>query len=139
MRQRSRLSKTLSRPRMARLCFTALVTRIIIEASLRLLGRLKPCWKGPYAAAAAAAKLIDLRVHKGVHPRLGALDVLPFVPVRGATLEDCITLAHRAGERIWRELSVPVYLYEAAARQPIRQRLENVRRGEFERSAKPLW
>jgi glutamate formiminotransferase len=88
--------------------------------------------EGAVRAAAAAAKLIDLRVHKGVHPRLGALDVLPFVPVRGATLEDCITLAHRAGERIWRELSVPVYLYEAAARQPTRQRLENVRRGEFE-------
>ncbi|MGH9693702.1 MAG: glutamate formimidoyltransferase, partial [Bryobacteraceae bacterium] len=81
---------------------------------------------------AAAAKLIDLRVHKGVHPRLGALDVLPFVPVHGATLEDCIALAHRAGERIWRELSIPVYFYEAAARQPARQRLENVRRGQFE-------
>ena len=88
--------------------------------------------EGAVRAAAAAAKLIDLRVHKGVHPRLGALDVLPFVPVRGATLEDCIALAHRAGERIWRQLSVPVYFYEAAARQPTRQRLENVRRGEFE-------
>ena len=82
--------------------------------------------------AAAAAKLIDLRVHKGVHPRLGALDVLPFVPVRGATIEDCIAIAHRAGERIWRELAIPVYFYEAAAQQPLRQRLENVRRGEFE-------
>jgi glutamate formiminotransferase/glutamate formiminotransferase/formiminotetrahydrofolate cyclodeaminase len=88
--------------------------------------------EGAVRAAAAAAKLIDLRTHKGVHPRLGALDVLPFVPVRGATLDDCIALAHRAGERIWRELSIPVYLYEAAARQPARQRLENVRRGEFE-------
>jgi len=88
--------------------------------------------EGAVRAAAAAAKLIDLRVHKGVHPRLGALDVLPFVPVRGATLEDCIALAHRAGERIWRQLSVPVYFYEAAARQPTRQRLENVRHGEFE-------
>ncbi len=82
--------------------------------------------------AAAAAKLIDLRVHKGVHPRLGALDVLPFVPGRGATIEDCIAIAHRAGERIWRELAIPVYFYEAAAQQPLRQRLENVRRGEFE-------
>lgn len=88
--------------------------------------------EGAVRAAAAAAELIDLRVHKGVHPRLGALDVLPFVPVRGATLEDCIALAHRAGERIWRQLSVPVYFYEAAARQPTRQRLENVRHGEFE-------
>jgi glutamate formiminotransferase len=81
---------------------------------------------------AAAAKLIDLRAHKGVHPRLGALDVLPFVPVRGTTLEDCIALAHRAGERFWRELSIPVYFYEAAARRPARQRLEDVRRGQFE-------
>jgi glutamate formiminotransferase len=82
---------------------------------------------------AAAAKLIDLRAHKGVHPRLGALDVLPFVPVRGVTLDDCVALAYRAGERIWRESSIPVYFYEAAARTPDRQRLENVRRGQFEK------
>lgn len=92
--------------------------------------------EGAVRGTAAAAKLIDLRIHKGVHPRLGALDVLPFVPVRGITLEDCVGLAHRAGERIWQELSVPVYFYEAAARQPSRQRLENVRRGQFEEIGK---
>jgi glutamate formiminotransferase len=83
--------------------------------------------------AARAADLIDLRQHAGVHPRIGALDVLPFVPVRGVTLEDCIHLAHRAGARIAREVGVPVYFYESAARRPDRVNLEDVRRGGFER------
>lgn len=82
--------------------------------------------------AARAAELIDLRHHAGVHPRIGALDVLPFVPVRGVTLEDCIHLAHAAGERIAREVGVPVYFYESAARRPDRVNLEDVRRGGFE-------
>jgi glutamate formiminotransferase len=85
------------------------------------------------AAAAKAIELIDLNRHRGVHPRLGALDVLPFVPLRDATLRDCIHLAHRAGQRIWDELGLPVYFYEAAATRPDRVKLENVRRGEFER------
>jgi glutamate formiminotransferase len=83
-------------------------------------------------AAAVAVELIDLRLQTGVHPRLGALDVLPFVPLEGSTLAECVDLAHRAGERIWRELGVPVYFYEAAAKLPVRQRLEDVRRGQFE-------
>jgi glutamate formiminotransferase/formiminotetrahydrofolate cyclodeaminase len=83
-------------------------------------------------AAARAAELIDLRQHAGVHPRVGALDVLPFVPVRGVTLEDCIHVAHAAGERIAREVGVPVYFYESAARRPDRVNLEDVRRGGFE-------
>lgn len=82
--------------------------------------------------AARAAELIDLRQHAGVHPRIGALDVLPFVPVRGVTLEDCIHLAHAAGARIAREVGVPVYFYESAARRPDRVNLEDVRRGGFE-------
>jgi glutamate formiminotransferase/formiminotetrahydrofolate cyclodeaminase len=82
--------------------------------------------------AARAAELIDLRRHAGVHPRVGALDVLPFVPVRGVTLDDCIHLAHAAGERIARETGVPVYFYESAARRPDRVNLEDVRRGGFE-------
>jgi glutamate formiminotransferase/formiminotetrahydrofolate cyclodeaminase len=82
--------------------------------------------------AARAAELIDLRQHVGVHPRVGALDVLPFVPVRGVTLEDCIHLAHAAGARIARETGVPVYFYESAARKPDRVNLEDVRRGGFE-------
>jgi glutamate formiminotransferase/glutamate formiminotransferase/formiminotetrahydrofolate cyclodeaminase len=67
-----------------------------------------------------------------VHPRLGALDVLPFVPLAGSTLEDCVELAHRVGERIWQELQIPVYFYEAAAKRADRKQLEEVRRGEFE-------
>jgi glutamate formiminotransferase/formiminotetrahydrofolate cyclodeaminase len=83
-------------------------------------------------AAAAAAALIDLRAHAGVHPRVGALDVLPFVPVRGVTLADCVRLAHEAGARIAAEVGVPVYFYEAAALRPERVNLEDVRRGGFE-------
>lgn len=81
---------------------------------------------------ALAAELIDLRQHKGEHPRLGATDVLPFVPVRGVTMEDCIGLAHAAGERIAHELGIPVYFYERAARRPDRVNLEDVRRGGYE-------
>jgi len=80
-----------------------------------------------------AAELIDLRKHTGEHPRLGATDVVPFVPVRGVTLEECVALAHAAGERIAREVHIPVYFYESAARQTDRVNLEDVRRGGFER------
>jgi glutamate formiminotransferase len=90
----------------------------VVEAALR--------------ATAVARDLIDLNQQRGVHPRLGALDVLPFVPLEGATLDDCIVLAHQAGERIWHELGIPVYYYQAAARRPERARLEDVRRGQFE-------
>jgi glutamate formiminotransferase len=83
-------------------------------------------------AVATAAELIDLRSHKGEHPRIGATDVLPFVPVSGVTIEDCIALAHEAGQRIWNELSIPVFFYERAALRPDRVRLENVRGKGFE-------
>lgn len=83
-------------------------------------------------AVATAAQLIDLRTHAGVHPRIGATDVLPFVPVSGVTIDQCIALAHAAGERIWQELSIPVYFYERAALHPDRRRLENVRGKGFE-------
>ncbi len=85
-----------------------------------------------FELARKAVELIDLNVHQGVHPRAGALDVLPFVPLEGSTIEDCIRLAHAVGERIWHELKVPVYFYEAAALRPGRKRLEEVRRGGFE-------
>jgi glutamate formiminotransferase len=99
------------------------------------------------AAAVALARVtrdrIDLRVHRGAHPRIGALDVLPFVPLTGATLEDAVVLAHRAAARIWRELGVPSVLYGAAASAPHRTLLADVRRGEFERLAErardPRW
>ena len=80
-----------------------------------------------------AVECIDLNHHRGVHPRIGAADVVPFVPAKGVTLADCVAIAGQCGERIWRELSVPVYLYEAAARRPDRRKLESVRRGNFER------
>jgi glutamate formiminotransferase / formiminotetrahydrofolate cyclodeaminase len=83
-------------------------------------------------AAARAVELIDLNHHTGEHPRMGAMDVLPFVPIKGVTMTDCVALARRAGERIARELRVPVYLYEHAATRPARIDLANVRRGEFE-------
>ena len=82
-------------------------------------------------AVATAAELIDLRTHSGQHPRIGATDVLPFVPVRGVTIEECVALAHHAGQRIARELGIPVYFYEHAALRPDRVRLEHVRRRGF--------
>ena len=84
-------------------------------------------------AVARATDLIDMRQHKGEHPRLGATDVLPFVPVRGVTMEECVQLAHQAGRRIAAELSIPVYFYEQAALRPERKNLEDVRRGALER------
>ena len=83
-------------------------------------------------AVATATDLIDLRTHAGEHPRIGATDVLPFVPVAGVTITDCVAMAHEAGRRIWDELSIPVYFYERAALRPDRARLENVRGKGFE-------
>jgi glutamate formiminotransferase len=85
--------------------------------------------EGAIRAAALAAELIDLNVHRGVHPRL---DVLPFVPLAGSSLDECVALARQAGERIWSELRIPIYFYEAAALRPERTKLEEVRRGQFE-------
>lgn len=83
-------------------------------------------------AVATASQLIDMRTHQGVHPRLGATDVLPFVPIRSVTLDDCAALAHQAGQRIADELSIPVFFYERAALKPERVNLEDVRRGALE-------
>lgn len=85
-----------------------------------------------FNAVKRASELIDMRSHQGEHPRLGATDVLPFVPVRGVTMDDCVRLAHDAGEVIARELSIPVYYYESAALRPDRVNLEDVRRGALE-------
>ncbi len=83
-------------------------------------------------AVAEAVARIDLTRHSGVHPRLGAADVVPLVPVENVSLEECVGLAHQLGHEIWRALGVPVYFYEAAAVRPERRLLENVRRGGFE-------
>jgi glutamate formiminotransferase/formiminotetrahydrofolate cyclodeaminase len=85
-----------------------------------------------FAGISEARSRIDLRQHTGEHPRIGATDVVPFVPLEGTTMEDCIALARELGERVGRELEIPVYLYERAATQPARENLADVRRGEFE-------
>jgi glutamate formiminotransferase len=84
------------------------------------------------AGARKAAELIDLNRHSGEHPRMGATDVIPFVPISGVTMDDCVALARACGERMWNELGVPVYLYEKAATRPDRENLAAVRKGQFE-------
>ena len=91
---------------------------LVAEAAMRGVGK--------------AAELIDLTRHSGAHPRLGATDVVPFIPVEGVTLEDCVALAKRVGREIWERYRVPVYFYEAAAQRPERTNLENIRKGQFE-------
>jgi glutamate formiminotransferase / formiminotetrahydrofolate cyclodeaminase len=85
-----------------------------------------------FRGIAAAADRIDLRTHTGEHPRMGATDVVPFIPIEGVTMDDCALLARALGERVGRELSIPVFLYEAAATRADRENLADVRRGEFE-------
>ncbi len=85
-----------------------------------------------FRAIAKAAELINLDNHQGEHPRIGATDVCPFVPVKGVTLADCVAIAQRLGERVGRELGIAVYLYEAAATRPEREKLSNIRKGEYE-------
>ncbi|MCY7380653.1 MAG: glutamate formimidoyltransferase [Gemmatimonadaceae bacterium] len=85
-----------------------------------------------FAGIREAQRRIDLTTHSGEHPRMGAADVVPFIPLDGATMEDCIALARSLGERVGRELGIPVFLYERAATRPDRENLADVRRGEFE-------
>ena len=85
-----------------------------------------------FAGIRAAAERIDLCQHSGEHPRIGATDVVPFIPLEGSTMDDCIALARALGERVGSELEIPVYLYERAATSPARENLADVRRGEFE-------
>jgi glutamate formiminotransferase / formiminotetrahydrofolate cyclodeaminase len=84
------------------------------------------------AAAKKAAELIDLNAHTGEHPRMGATDVIPFVPIAGVTMDDCVKLARECGNRMFRELGIPVYLYEKAASRPERENLAALRKGQFE-------
>jgi glutamate formiminotransferase / formiminotetrahydrofolate cyclodeaminase len=85
-----------------------------------------------------AVSLIDLTKHQGAHPRLGAADVVPFIPIEGVTVEECLKLAERTAQEIWSKLRVPVYFYEAAAKHPDRVNLENIRRGQFEALVKEM-
>jgi len=79
-----------------------------------------------------ASEILDLTKHQGAHPRMGAADVVPFIPIEGVSIEDCVAMAREVGEQIWKRFQVPVYLYEMAATSPERQNLENIRRGQFE-------
>jgi len=85
-----------------------------------------------YRAIARAAELINLDEHRGEHPRIGATDVVPFVPIRGISMAECVLIARRLGQRVGETLGIPVYLYEAAASRPERVNLENIRRGQYE-------
>jgi len=94
--------------------------------------------KAAFQAMAKAAELIDMRRQEGEHPRMGATDVFPFVPVSGVTMAACVELARRVGERVARDLSIPIYLYEEAATRPERRLLADVRKGEYEGLAEKL-
>jgi len=99
---------------------------------ITIAGDRDPVQEAAIRGVGKAAELIDLNQHQGAHPRLGAADVVPFIPIEGVTLEDCVVMARHVGEEIWKRHKVPVYLYEAAATSPERQNLENIRRGQFE-------
>ena len=99
---------------------------------LTMVGEPAPLAEAAFALVERAAALIDMQLHHGQHPRIGATDVLPFIPLNGATLEQCIELARVVGQRIGEELAIPVYLYGAAARRLDRRALPDVRRGEYE-------
>ncbi len=99
---------------------------------LTIVGPPQAVLAGILQAVRVAAQQIDLFEHRGEHPRLGATDVVPLVPIQGITLEECVSLAEELGRRIGEELELPVYLYAAAARRPERRRLPDIRQGEFE-------
>jgi glutamate formiminotransferase len=99
---------------------------------LTLVGPPDPLAEAAFATVRVAAERIDLRRHRGVHPRIGAADVVPFVPLGDTPMAVCVALAERVGERIGRELGLPVYLYGEAARRPERRALPHIRRGEYE-------
>ena len=99
---------------------------------ITFVGNRSSIQEGAFMGARAASELIDLTKHEGEHPRMGALDVLPFVPIKGVTMKECAEIAATVGDRIAKQLKIPVYLYESAARTPDRKRLEHVRHGEFE-------
>ena len=99
---------------------------------ITLVGEREPIQEAAIRGVGKAAELIDLNVHRGAHPRMGAADVVPFIPIEGVSIEDCVAMARQVGAEIWKRYQVPVYLYEAAATVPERQNLETIRRGQFE-------
>jgi glutamate formiminotransferase len=103
-----------------------------------LVGAPQPVMGAVFHGIAKAAELIDMRHHRGTHPRMGAADVVPLVPVRNVTLDDCAALARQLGDRVGTELGIPVYLYESAAIRPDRRNLADIRRGEYEGLSKEI-
>ena len=99
---------------------------------ITLVGEREAIQEAAIRGVGKAAELIDLNAHRGAHPRMGAADVVPFIPIDGVTIEDCVDMARYVGAEIWKRYQIPVYLYEAAAATPERQNLENIRRGQFE-------
>jgi glutamate formiminotransferase / formiminotetrahydrofolate cyclodeaminase len=99
---------------------------------ITLVGEREPIQEAAIRGVGKAAELIDLNVHQGAHPRMGAADVVPFIPIEGVSIEDCVAMARHVGAEIWKRYQIPVYLYEAAATAPERQNLETIRRGQFE-------
>jgi glutamate formiminotransferase / formiminotetrahydrofolate cyclodeaminase len=99
---------------------------------ITLVGEREAIQEAAIRGVGKAAELIDLNKHQGAHPRMGAADVVPFIPIDGVTIEDCVAIARHVGGEIWKRHQIPVYLYEAAATTPERQNLENIRRGQFE-------
>jgi glutamate formiminotransferase len=99
---------------------------------ITLVGEREAIQEAVLRGVGKAAELIDLTHHQGAHPRMGATDVIPFIPIDGVTIEDCVAMAKHVGAEIARRYEIPVYLYEAAAATPERQNLENIRRGQFE-------
>jgi len=99
---------------------------------ITFVGEPKAVEEAAFQMIKKASQLIDLDNHNGEHPRIGATDVVPFVPISNITMDECVDMAHRVGERVGQELNIPVYFYEAAALRPERKRLELVRRGEYE-------
>ncbi len=99
---------------------------------ITLVGEREPIQEAVLRGVGKAAELIDLTRHQGAHPRMGATDVVPFIPIEGVTIEDCVQMARHVGAEIWKRFQIPVYLYEAAAARPERTNLENIRRGQFE-------
>lgn len=96
------------------------------------IGAPEPVQSAVLKSARKAVELIDLNEHHGEHPRIGAVDVIPFIPLSGITLEECAQLAHSSGKSIYEELNLPVYFYEAAALNPDRKNLADIRKGNFE-------
>jgi glutamate formiminotransferase len=99
---------------------------------ITLVGEREAIQEAAIRGVGKAAELIDLTKHQGAHPRMGAADVVPFIPIDGVTIADCVAMAQHVAAEIWKRFQIPVYLYEAAARTPERTNLENIRRGQFE-------